>query len=206
MLSMFGTFRIRIWPLTDLQRANRAKVLKKYQKAIALYSRHARRHPAEASRAYAGAAECCLYSNVLSSPITVAPGVELVSEGDRTGAERYFRLALEADPNNPGALWGLAKLLPDGSSERQQLLETLVTVQPRTLSLLALGDLYRSRLGDNDRAYGLYKQAQQHAPRDETAYLRLVDICRDMTRPEEAAMWSERWQQAKLKKRRVGGE
>lgn len=195
-----------IRPLTDFQRANRAKVVKNYERAIKLYVRHAKKHPADAARAYVGAAECCLHSNILSSPIAVAPGVELVSEGDRNGAQRYFHLALEADSKNPRALWGLAALLPDESAERRRLLETLVAVQPDTLCLVALGDYYRSHVGDNERAYKLYKQAQEHSPRDQTAYLRLADVCRQMARPGEAAEWEKRWQQADERRRRRGGE
>jgi tetratricopeptide (TPR) repeat protein len=191
--------------MTDFQQANRCLVAKDYPRAIQLFLRHAMECPSEAAQAYSGAAECCLRSNIIGVPVTVAPGVTLVSQGDLKAAEHYFRLALQADQKNAKALWGLAKLLPESSEERRELLERSVAAQPGTLNLVALGDYYRSNLKDLERAYMLYRQAQEHAPRDQTAYLRLNDICRRMSRPEEAKLWSVRWQEAKSRKRRVDG-
>lgn len=192
--------------MTDFQQANHCMVAGDYQRAIRLFLRHVQHCPDEAAQAYAGAAECCLRSNVVQRPVPVAPGIDLVSQGDRPNAEKYFRLALQADPNNARGLWGLAGLLPDGSAERRDLLERSVAVLPGTLNLIALGDYYRSQVGELERAYELYKRAQEHAPRDKTAYLRLGDICRRMGRPEEAKDWSRRWQEAKQRKRRFDGK
>jgi tetratricopeptide (TPR) repeat protein len=168
--------------------------------------RHATTLPNEAAQAYAGAAECCLRSNVLETPVPVALGIALVSQGERRAAEYYFRLALKADPENAKALWGLSELLPESSDERQELLERSVAGQPGTLNLVALGDYYRSTVKNLERAYALYKQAQEHSPRDQTAYLRLSDICRRMGRPDEAKDWTRRWQEAYSRKRRVDGK
>jgi tetratricopeptide (TPR) repeat protein len=192
--------------MTEFQQANRLMVANDYAKAIELFVRHARSNPSEAAQAYAGAAECCLRSNTLEQPRPVAPGVTLVSQGNQEGAERYFRLALDADPNNLKSLWGLAQLLPDASEDRRALLERCVEVQAGTLNLIALGDYYRTHRKDYGRAYDLYERAQQHAPRDQTAYLRLNDICRRLGWPDEAKEWGRRWQQAKQTKRRVDGE
>ena len=191
--------------MTDFQQANCLMVATDYAKAIELFVRHAWNNPAEAAQAYAGAAECCLRSNIIQQPRPVAHGVTLVSQGDQDGAERYFRLALQADPNNLKSLWGLAQLLPDASEERRALLEQCVEMQAGTLNLIALGDYYRTHCKDYERAYAMYGRAQQHAPRDQTAYLRLNDICRRLGRPDEAKEWSRRWQQAKQSKRRVDG-
>jgi tetratricopeptide (TPR) repeat protein len=192
--------------VTDFQQANRSLVAKDYSRAMQLFLRHAKECPSEAAQAYSGAAECCLRSNVIDIPVPVAPGITLVSQGDHRAAEHYFRLALQADQKNAKALRGLAKLLPESSEERRELLERSVAEQPGTLNLVALGDYYRSNLADLERAYLLYRQAQQHAPRDQTAYLRLNDICRRRGRDEEAKEWSARWQEAKSHKRRVDGK
>jgi len=181
--------------MTDLQLANRSLVMKQYDQALELYLRHAVICPQDAAAAYVGAAECCLRSNVIQQPMSVLPGIELVSQGDLSGAERYFRLALQSNPNHPGALWGLAERLPNGSDERRDLLERAVATQPGTLNLVALGDYYRTRLRDYERAYELYKRAQEHNARDQTAYLRLGDICRRLGRQDEANNWKARWKE-----------
>ncbi len=192
--------------MTDFQEANRCLVAMDYPRALHLYLRHAEVCPTEAALAYAGAAECCLRSNIIQAPISVALGIALVSQGDRKSGEHYFRLALRVDPKNVRSLWGLSQLLPDSSEERRELLERSVAVLPGTLNLVALGDYYRSRVRDLDRAYALYQQAQEHAPRDRTAYLRLNDICRRLGRLDEAKQWTLRWQEAKSRKRRVDGK
>src|SRR5262245_12527595 len=192
--------------MTDFQQANRCLVAKDYEQALRLFLSHATNFPNEAGQSYVGAAECCLRSNVIAVPVPVAPGIALVSQGDRRAAEYYFRLALQADPKNAKALWGLSELLSQSSDERRELLERSVAGQPGTLNLVALGDYYRSTVKDLERAYALYKQAQEHSPRDQTAYLRLNDICRRMGRPEEAKEWTRRWQEAYSRKRRVDGK
>src|SRR5207249_2978972 len=126
--------------MTTYQQANRCLVAKDYQTAIELFLQHAQECPADAAQAYAGAAECCLNTNVLQQPTPTAPGVTLVFQGDRGAAERYFRLAVNADPNNARALWGLARLLPESSDEWRELLERSVAILPGTLNLVALGD------------------------------------------------------------------
>jgi len=192
--------------ISHFQEANRLLVAKDYPGAVRSYLLHAEGFPAEAAQAYAGAAECCLRSNIIQAPISIASGISLVSQGDLRGAEYYFRLALQADPKNAKALWGLSELLSDSSDERRELLERSAAVMPGTLNLVALGDYYRSRLKDFDRAYTLYRQAVEHAPRDQTAYLRLNDVCRRLERPEEAKEWSSRWKEAKSRKRSVDGK
>jgi tetratricopeptide (TPR) repeat protein len=196
------------WPgkrLTDLQMANRCFVAKDYTKALRLYVRHAETCPAEAALAYAGAAECCLRSNIIDEPIPILPGITLISEGDLRSAEHYFRLALRADPQNTKSLSGLSELLPKSSIERRELLERLVALQPGTRSLIALGDYCRSQLNDIERAYSLYRSAQEHAPRDQTAYIRLSEICQLLGRSDEANEWNRRWNDAYASKRCVDG-
>jgi len=192
--------------MTDFQEANRCLVAKNYPRTIQLFLRHAEKCPADKAIAYAAAAECSLRSNVIQTPVSVAPGITLVSQGDFRTAEYYFRLALQADAKNARALWGLSKLIAESSDERRELLERSVVVQPGTLNLVALADYYRSHLKDLEHAYSLYRLAQEHAPRDKTAYLRLNDICRRMGRPEEAKEWSRRWKEANSRKRRVDGK
>ena len=192
--------------MTKFQEANQCLVGKDYPRAIQLYLEHAEECPTDAAQAYARVAECSLATNVLPAPVSLAPGVTLIHQDDRKTAEHYYRLALEADPRNVKALWGLSQLVPETSKERLNLLERSVAVQPGTLNLVALGDYYRSQLKELERAYEVYKQAQEHAPRVQTAYLRLNDICRRLGRPEEAKEWSQRWREAYARKRRVDGK
>jgi tetratricopeptide (TPR) repeat protein len=190
-------------PLTDLQQGNRHLVAKDYQKAIECFLRHAQSFPQDQATAYVQVAECFRRSNIITQPVPVAAGVTLVSAGDRPSAERYYRLALQAEPNHFGALRGLAEVLPEGADERLAVLERAAGLQPNYLVLIALGDFYRSHRKEFSRAYEAYCRAQEQSPKDETAYRRLGDICRRLGRPDEAAEWSERWRQAKATKKRV---
>jgi tetratricopeptide (TPR) repeat protein len=191
--------------MTNYQQAYRCLVVKDYAQALRFYLRHAAACPSQAAQAYSGAAECCLKSSTVAPPVPVSRGIALVSQGDHPGAEHYFRLALVADPRDPKALWGLSELLPAPSEERRELLERLVAAQPGTLNLIALGDYFRMHAKNLERAYDLYCQAQQHTPRDQTAYGRLADVCRRLGRCEEAREWSERWKEARSRKQCVGG-
>jgi tetratricopeptide (TPR) repeat protein len=192
--------------MSYFQEANRCLVKGEYSRAIDLFLRHVEQFPSEAAKAYAGAAECCLRSNILEAPVSVTLGVTLISQGDIQGAERYFRLALQADPKNLKALLGLTDLLPESSEERLELLERSVAVHPGLINLLGLGDFYRSQRKDLERAYSLYKQAHEHSPLSKTVYLRLNDICRRMDRADEAKEWSVRWREARSRKRRMDGK
>jgi tetratricopeptide (TPR) repeat protein len=193
-------------PLTDLQQGNRHLVAKNYESAVECFLRHARVHPQEQAIAYVQVAECFRRSNTITRPISVVPGVTLVSEGDRPSAEYYYRLALQSEPDHFAALRGLAEVLPDGADERLAVLERAAVLQSNGLVLIALGDFYRSHRKDFSRAYEMYRRAREQSPRDETAYRRLGDICRRLGRPDEAAEWSERWRQAKATKKRLDGK
>jgi tetratricopeptide (TPR) repeat protein len=160
--------------VTALQAGNRLYAQKRYRDAIDLFLAHAAAVPGEAAKAYAGAAKSAQLA-------------------DRASVERYYRAALAADPDHFLALRGLAVQLPEASSERCQLLERAAALRPDLLVLLALGDYYRSVVKDNARAYEVYARAQQSHPRDQTAYLKLNELCRRMGRPDEAKAWSTRW-------------
>lgn len=190
--------------MNDFQLGNRCFVAKDYETAISHFVRHAKSQPSDAADAYASVAECYRRCNVLTAPMETMQGFTLVSKGDLKSAECYYRLALEADPNNIKSLRGLADILPEKSDDRLVLLERAVDLQPGTLALINLGDFYRTQCKDYNRAYELYVQAQKHAPRDETAYRRLNDICRRLERSDEAKEWSDRWKHAKNTKRNVG--
>ena len=190
--------------MNDMQLGNRSLVGKDYSNAITHFLKHAASHPVDAADAFASIAECYRRSNVLARPIQIDDEITLVSKGDLQSAEYYYRLALQSEPNHIKSLRGLADILPDKSEERLDFLERAVQTQPGTLTLIDLGDFYRSHRKDYNRAYELYCDAQQHAPRVETAYRRLNDICRKLDRPDEAKGWSERWREARKTKRRVG--
>jgi len=192
-------------PLTDFQLGNRCLVQKDYVKAVELFLRAAQTRPEERATAYVQVAECFLRSNTLAQPTTVAPGITLISAGDRRSAEYYYRLALQADPDHTSALAGLARVLPDQADERLFLLERAASLSPSYMILLDLGGFHRTHRKDFPLAYDMYRRAQEQNPRDETAYRRLNDICRRLGRADEAEVWSARWTQVKTTKRRVDG-
>jgi tetratricopeptide (TPR) repeat protein len=109
-------------------------------------------------------------------------------------AERFFRRALEANPDYFPALDRLSQVLPERSSERLEVLQRAAAIQDNQLLLLRLGDYYRTVLREHDIAYETYRRIQCIWPRDKTAYLRLIDLCRRMGRLEESKVWSAKWQ------------
>jgi len=181
--------------MTDFQRGNRLYAEKRYKEAVEAFVRHARDYPAEAASAFANAAKCCVHINVLPAPSVVARGVTLISQGDRQSEERYYRAALEADGQHSQSLRGLAFVLPDKSPERLSLLERAAALRADILVLISLGDYYRSVLKDLQKARETYRRAQEAHPNDQTAYLRLNDICRRLGLPDEAKAWSQRWRE-----------
>jgi tetratricopeptide (TPR) repeat protein len=183
--------------LTPFQKGNRLFARGRYEEALRQFVKHAEMHPAEAAHALANAGKCCGYLNVVKKPRPVAPGVTLVAEGDVAGAERFYRAALEADPQHFPALSGLAGTLSVRSPERLRTLERAAALREDALVLLQLGDYYRSVLKDVDKAHAVYVRLVNAHPRDKTGYLRLNDLCRRMGRPDEAKEWSARWQKAK---------
>jgi tetratricopeptide (TPR) repeat protein len=192
--------------MTDYQQGNRFLVAKDYQRAVECFLRHAHAQPQDQANAYVQIAECYRRSNIIAKPAPVVHGITLVSAGDQSSAEYYYRLALRADSRHFGALRGLSEVLPDGADERLAVLEQAASIQPNYLVLVALGDFYRTHRKDFAQAYDAYRRAQESSPRDETAYRRLGDICRRLGRPDEAAEWSNRWKDARRAKTRVDGK
>lgn len=190
--------------LTPFQSGNRLYARKKYGEAIAEFVRHAQEFPEEAAKALASAGKCCKHVNTLVEPVQIAQGATLGHQGDRARAEHYYRAALEADSNHFAALRGLAQVLPEKSRERLELLERAAAVPPDGIVLIDLGDYYRSVLKDNERAYATYRRAQEVQPRDQTAYIRLNEVCRRMGRNDEAKDWSSRWREVNKTRRNVG--
>lgn len=197
------------WPfasktsLTKLQRGNQRLTAKDYAAAIELFLAYAEEVPDDAATAFAKVAECYRRGNALPRPKVVAPGITLVSQADLASAEYYYRLALERDPRHFSSLKGLADVLPEQSDERLRCMEQAVDLQPDTVMLTKIGDVYRRR--DPSRAYGFYVKAQAHKPKDRTAYDRLQAVCRELGRNDEAEEWAKRWDAAYATKRRVDG-
>ncbi|MCC6132576.1 MAG: tetratricopeptide repeat protein [Acidobacteria bacterium] len=181
--------------MTDFQLGNRLLASRKPEEAVQAFLRHAARVPQDAANAFERAGTAQLSINALNASRTVAPGVTLIREGDRQGAELFYRKALAHNPNHPRALKGLAHVLPDNAEERRLVLEHLAAVQPDYLGLLDLGDFYRSHRKDFQRAYELYRQAQTLDPRDKGSYLKLQDLCKQLGHAEEALEWRSRWQE-----------
>ncbi len=178
---------------------------KEYATAISLALEHAHNTPEDAADAYVTVAQA--YERgpaILPAPEYIPAQSKLVSRTDRQNAEYYYRLALSINPSHIGALRRIVDYLPDKSDERRAFLERAVEIQPGTITLIDLGDYYRSVQKDFERAYSLYCQAQQFAPKDQTAYLRLNDICRRLDRPDEAKEWSQKWKDIKDTRRVFG--
>jgi tetratricopeptide (TPR) repeat protein len=188
---------------TKLQLGNQRLVAKDYAGAIKLFLAHADKVPNDAAAAFCKIAECYRRSNVLPRPQVVAPGITLVSQGDITSAEYYYRLALEKDPDHFLSLKGLADILPEESEERLRCMERAVEIQLDTVILLEIGDFYLGPKNDPNRAYGFYLKAQAHKPKDRTAYDRLQAVCRELGRNDEAEEWATRWTAAYAAKRKV---
>lgn len=189
---------------THLQLGNELFVRKQYEEALAAFLRHACDEPSQAADAYSRAAKCCLSMNRLETPREVMPGVHLVFESNRQGAEHFYRKALEHDPQHYESLLGLAGILPEGSEERFQLMETAVASQPHYLTLIKIGDYYRTIKGDLVAAYENYQKAQHCRPRDKMAYQKLSDICRRLGRTREAEEWMAKWHEVDKTRRKVG--
>lgn len=156
--------------LTDYQRANRLANDRKYPEAFEMFIQHAETHPEDAAKAYTRAGECARHINILKEPVSLHPGMTLISEGDAASAERMFRLALMANPKYSKAMKLLAAILPASSDERLRLLEQAVAIQPDYLTLLSLGDYHRSVKKDYDSAYKYYLRAKETQPRSAASF------------------------------------
>ncbi len=189
---------------TPLQQGNELFVRKHYEEALAAFLRHASDMPSEAADAYSRAAKTCLSMNRLEGPQEVEPGVRLVFEGNRQGAEQFYRKALEHDPKHYESLLGLGTILPKNSEERLQFMEMAVAIQPHYLTLIEIGDYYRSVRCDLAMAYEHYKRAQECRPRDKTVYQKLSDVCRRLGRTEEAGNWTAMWREVDKTRKKVG--
>lgn len=189
--------------MNQFQRGNQFLVCKQYESALRCFLEHADAVPSERADALAAAAECYRRSPGLHRPVDLDEKL-LVSRPNQQSAEHYYRLALQVDPRHLRSLRGMSDVLPDKSDERLAVLELAAEVGPGTITLIDLGDFYRTHRKDYESAYRIYRRAQSHAPRDETAYRRLNDICRRLERPDEAKDWSARWAEAKSKKHNVG--
>jgi tetratricopeptide (TPR) repeat protein len=146
---------------------------KRYRDAIATFVAHAQENQAEAAEALVGAAKAAL---------VVEP----------RSAERFLRAALASNPNHFLALRSLAQCLPESSAERRELLERATTLRPDIISLLLLGDYYRTILKDYERACATYRRAVEAQPRDPTGYTKLADIYRRTGDVANERLWRER--------------
>lgn len=189
---------------TALQRGNEHLAAGRIEKAVACYLHHADTVPAESSDALARAAKCYLRLNALEQPAQHTPGAALVFEPRRQDAIDAYEKAIDSDPNHVEAILGLADLLPEKSERRFELLTRVSQLQPRAATFVAIGDYYRSILKAPAKAYEQYALACEKAPRDETGYRRIADVCRRLGRPEEADAWCDKWRAVNASRRRVG--
>ena len=142
--------------MTKLQQANRAFVHKDYATAISLAIEHAHDAPEDAADAYVTVAQAYERGPATLPPPADLPGqFTLVSRPDRQKAEYFYRLALWVNNSHIGALRRIVDYLPEKSDERRSLLERAVAIQPGTITLIHLGDYYRSVQKDFERAYSL---------------------------------------------------
>ena len=190
--------------MARLQQGNRLFAQRQYEAALDAFLLHARECPAEASDAYAKAAKSCQHINRLSTPKEVEPGVQLVFEGNRKAAKSFFEKALSLNPRHYESLIGIAALLSKNSDERLEIMERAMQIQPHYLTLVEIGDFYRSVRSDLDNAYSAYKAAVERSARDRTAYQRLAATCVMLGRVEEAKEWKLKWKDVYGKKRKVG--
>lgn len=137
-------------------------------------------HPAHALFALLLAAGCASHGSSKVAPATsattaparhvdhVAAGNDLMSRNLLDDAEREFRLALEADPNDRGALAGLGQVNVARGQYQQAVtsLERATQISSQTVGAFrSLGNAYAG-MGDNQRASTAYRQAVALAPQD----------------------------------------
>lgn len=162
--------------------------------AIQVLVSHAETHLDDAADALAHAGELALQVNTAPEPQAQGPAT-LVFKGDRARAEALFRSALQRSPQHPQALYGLAWVLPEKSTERIDVLAVATAARPTYLGLLDLGDSLRSVRRDYAAAHAAYSRAHEIDPRQRTAYTKLADICNKLGKPEAAAEWRAKWRQ-----------
>jgi len=98
----------------------------------------------------------------------VAAGNDLMSRNLLDDAEREYRLALEADPNDRGALAGLGQVnvLRGQYKDALPSLERATQISSQMVGAFrSLGDAYAA-MGDNQRASTAYRQAVALAPQN----------------------------------------
>ncbi len=151
--------------MSHLQAGNRLMVSKRYEEAVKEFLAHAEECPAEAPRAYVQAGECLRRTNTLKKPVTIEPGVSLVSVGDSAGAIDMYRRALAVEPAYFPALLGLAQALPIDSDEQVQALKGAVAIRRDPLAVQLLGECF-VRTGRKALAASLYRDALAERPDD----------------------------------------
>lgn len=107
-------------------------------------------------------------SSLVATKSHVNTGSDLLQRGLLDDAEHEFRLALEADPNDLGALSGLGQVEAARGkfSEAVPYLERATRVSSQMVSAFrSLGDVYAAT-GDPNRAATAYRQAVALAPAD----------------------------------------
>lgn len=192
--------------LTEYQRGNRHFVAKQYSEASRAFAAHAAAHPEAAADCFERMAACALAANVVAAPRpTEVAGIQLVSQGNVELAEHCLRRALEADPKHFAALLALSDLPGVSPSERAQLLERAMEIQPNYLALLDLGDDYRSRQKDPARAAALYIKAHKVNPRDVAACTKLADLYHRSGDLDQARRWSDEAAALRKKKKKTKG-
>ena len=136
-------------------------------------------HPSQVLIALLLAAGCASHGSSKVAPATtasaparpvdhVAAGNDLMSRNLLDDAEREFRLALQADPNDRGALAGLGQVnvLRGQYKEAVPSLERATQISSQTVGAFrSLGDAYAA-MGDNQRASTAYRQAVALSPQD----------------------------------------
>jgi len=137
-------------------------------------------HPSHVLIALLLAAGCASHGSSKVAPTTtataaparrvdhVAAGNDLMSRNLLDDAEREYRLALEADPNDRGALAGLGQVnvLRGQYKDALPSLERATQISSQMVGAFrSLGDAYAA-MGDNQRASTAYRQAVALAPQD----------------------------------------
>jgi len=177
---------------SNYQRGNRLAAARRYREAIEAFEAHAQAAASERANAFERVGYCWEHINSLSRPVSTHPATNLVFERSSEAAIAAYRRALECDADHPRALKSLARLLPATSAERLAILERACAVAPDTISLLAAGDYYRTTLKSLEKARMFYTRAVENSPRDRTAYLKLIELCKRLDRQAEAVEWSSK--------------
>ena len=130
----------------------------------------------------------------LNSLVVSQRGFNALNAGQLQAAEQLFARALNIDPLNEAAPFGLAPIL--AQKERLAAAEGLMMQTALLFPKLAPAHLFLARFArardDVDGAVARYQAAIKHDPTGPTAHLELISLAHEVGQLEAASAWRDR--------------